>query len=94
MNKFLQNIAVKWVLARLSERSSWVGIVAALSGLGIVLDPTYSALIIGLGTAIVGGIFMVTRDKKDVGDVVVKALQDLTPEILAAIQHALANKKK
>lgn len=53
MNTKLQN-ALDWLLARLSENSTWRGIILTLTGLGIAIDPDRIAAITAAGLAIVG----------------------------------------
>ena len=46
--------AMNWLLDRLSETSTWRGIVLTITGLGIALDPQRAATITAAGLAIVG----------------------------------------
>lgn len=48
------NTAIDWLLARLSESSTWRGIILTLTGLGIAIEPQRMAAITALGLAIVG----------------------------------------
>lgn len=48
------NTAIDWLLARLSESSTWRGIILTLTGLGIAIEPQRMAAITSLGLAIVG----------------------------------------
>jgi hypothetical protein len=46
--------ALYWILDRLSESSTWRGIVLTITGLGITLNPDYAAKITAAGLAVVG----------------------------------------
>jgi len=46
--------AVDWILARLSESSTWRGILLSLTGLGIAVKPDKAAAITATGLALVG----------------------------------------
>lgn len=48
------NNAIDWLLERLSENSTWRGIILTLTGLGIAIDPDRIAAITAAGLAIVG----------------------------------------
>ena len=53
MNEKLKQ-AMNWVLDRLSESSTWRGIVLTITGLGIALEPDQAAKITAIGLGIVG----------------------------------------
>lgn len=55
---------MSWVLARLAERSTWLGIISMLTGAGVVISPDLANVVIGAGTGIAGLIGFVTSDKK------------------------------
>ncbi len=46
--------ALTWILDRLSESSTWRGIVLTLTGVGIALSPEQAAKITATGLGIVG----------------------------------------
>jgi hypothetical protein len=54
--------ALKFVLARAAEPSSWRGAIFVLSSLGIILKPEVSAAIIAAGMAVSGLIGVLTSD--------------------------------
>lgn len=56
--------ALNWALDRLSEQSTWRGIVLALTSAGIVISPDNSAKIIAAGLAIVGVINIFRKETK------------------------------
>ncbi len=58
-----KSFVLGFVLKRLSEASTWRGIVLVLTSFGIVLEPELKEAIITLGLAIVGVIGVVTADK-------------------------------
>lgn len=51
MNKYLDTF-----IERFSQESTWRGLVAILTGLGVVMDPARSESIIALGLFIIGTI--------------------------------------
>ncbi len=54
---------LSWLFARLSERSTWLGIVGVATAAGITLSPELIESIIALGIAAAGLIAVVTKDK-------------------------------
>jgi len=54
-----------YLLERLTERSTWIGITAVISGAGISIAPELSNNIISVGAGVAGMISMVTRDKAE-----------------------------
>lgn len=57
-----------WLLRRLAERSTWLGITGCLASLGIVLVPELQEAIAGLGVAAASLIAILTADKPDLGE--------------------------
>ena len=57
-------LAADYATAKLSEESSWRGIIGILTGLGIYVDPSKSAQFISLGMIIIGAINFVKRDQR------------------------------
>lgn len=53
-----------FLLARGKEASSWRGLVAILTGLGVALSPEQKDAIVATGLAIIGLIGVFTSDKK------------------------------
>ena len=51
-----------FILARLKERSTWVGIVTIITAAGVTISPEQIEAIAGAGTAIVGAILTFTAD--------------------------------
>jgi len=43
-----------WLLARLGENSTWRGVIALLTAVGVTLDPEKSNAIIAAGLALIG----------------------------------------
>lgn len=56
--------ALDYILARLSEASTWRGLVFVASAAGIVLDPDKTNAIAAAGMAIVGAINIFRKEKK------------------------------
>lgn len=55
---------MSYLLDRLGEASTWRGIFAALTGVGIAISPDQAAAYTALGLAIIGVIGVLTKDKK------------------------------
>ena len=56
---------MKYLIDRAKERSTWVGITAIASGMGLYLSPEHIELITSLGIAIAGLIATMTKDTKE-----------------------------
>lgn len=52
-----------YLLDQLSQVSTWRGVVALLTGFGILKDPDYAQYIVGVGMALAGGIGMIFPDE-------------------------------
>jgi hypothetical protein len=52
-----------YLLARLSEASTWRGLAALLTAIGVTLSPEQTNAIVGLGLAIIGALGVFTKDK-------------------------------
>ena len=55
---------MNYILERLGEASTWRGIFAALTGVGIAISPDQAASFTALGLAVIGVIGVITKDKK------------------------------
>lgn len=53
-----------FILARGKEGSTWRGLVALLTALGVTLSPEQGEAIVALGLAVIGVIGVFTADKK------------------------------
>lgn len=53
-----------WLINRAKERSTWLGLIALLSGFGLKLNPEMADSIMALGLAAAGFIGVLTQDKK------------------------------
>ena len=62
-NIFMASIAT-WVVDRSKERSSYLGIVALMSSLGIAISPELAQMIMIGGGTIAGAILLATKDKE------------------------------
>jgi hypothetical protein len=60
----MKNI-ISYIIARLKERSTWLGLVGLLSSIGISLKPESTEAIIALGMAAASTIAVFTTDKPD-----------------------------
>lgn len=54
---------VGYLLARLKERSTWLGLIAVAVSFGVHLTPDQQLAIIDLGLALAGGTLAITKDK-------------------------------
>ena len=52
-----------YVLTRLRERSTWLGLISLLTALGIVLTPAQQEYVIAAGSALAGLVATLTPDK-------------------------------
>jgi len=59
---FAMNAIAKFVLPRLKERSTYVGLVGLLTAFGIAIDPTYVDVALAVGAAVAGVIGIVWKD--------------------------------
>jgi hypothetical protein len=60
MNDKIKN-ALFWILDRLSESSTWRGIILTLTGIGIAIEPDQATKITAIGLGIVGVINIFRR---------------------------------
>lgn len=56
MKKFLE-----WIVERLSERSTWIGIIGVVGSLGVAVSPEQADAIATAGIAVVGAILAFTK---------------------------------
>lgn len=54
---------MNYLIERLQEPSTWRGIMAAATGMGIVITPEYAEAIIAAGLGLMGLIGVATKDK-------------------------------
>lgn len=54
---------MKYLLDRLKERSTWVGLTAVLTAVGVALTPEQTEAVIALGLAVGGAVAVFTKDK-------------------------------
>ena len=52
-----------WAINRLQERSTWLGIVGAVSSIGIYIKPEMASSISQIGVGISSAIAILTKDK-------------------------------
>lgn len=53
--------ALHWILERLKERSTWVGLTTVLTAAGVSLQPELAEAIITAGASVAGAIFIATK---------------------------------
>ncbi|WP_420403306.1 hypothetical protein [Nisaea sp.] len=59
------NLDRTWLLNRLRERSTWLGVTACLASLGIAVAPELRDAIAGFGVAAAGLVAALTADKDE-----------------------------
>lgn len=52
----------EWIVARLRERSTWIGLTGLLTALGLALEPEQAEAIVVAGIAIGGAVAAFTKD--------------------------------
>lgn len=55
----------KYILNRLTERSTWLGVIALATACGATIEATIAEQIIAAGMAVAGLIGVVTKDKTE-----------------------------
>ena len=55
--------ALNWIIDRLKERSTWLGLTALLTSFGVSLKPELAEAIITTGLGFAGLIGVLTKDK-------------------------------
>ena len=58
-------LILSWLLARLKEPTTYLGITAILSSMGVALDPELAQNIQTTGLGVAGLILFIMREKKD-----------------------------
>lgn len=53
---------MQYILLRAKERSTWLGLTAAISAIGVNISPEYLESIITVGVAVAGLVAMLTAD--------------------------------
>lgn len=54
---------LEWLIDRLSERSTWLGLTGLVSAAGVALEPQQMEAIIAVGLAIASAVAVFTKDK-------------------------------
>lgn len=54
---------IQYILARLRERSTWLGLIGLATACGLVLTPDQTAAVVGIGSALAGALASFTPDK-------------------------------
>lgn len=67
--------AIDYLLARLSEQSTWKGIIGVLTGAGVIIEPNKAAAIIAIGMAVIGAINVFRNEQKSVDAAVQRAIK-------------------
>ena len=76
---------IDWVLARMSEPSTWRGLIGIASACGVVINPQYAAAILAGGIGLAGFINVVTKDPKNVAADVAAAVTDIVVPVSGAL---------
>lgn len=53
----------KWILTRLKERTTWIGIFSVLAAAGLTLAPEVKEQVLQIGVAVVGLILMIMKER-------------------------------
>ena len=56
------DMILAFVVSRMKERSTWLGLVGILSSFGVALQPEYVEAIASIGVALSGVVLVLTRD--------------------------------
>ena len=57
------NAILEFIVPRLRERSTYLGLVGVLTALGITIQPEYLEAAVAVGTALSSVILIITKDK-------------------------------
>ncbi|USN15009.1 hypothetical protein PAPPERLAPAPP_00810 [Brevundimonas phage vB_BpoS-Papperlapapp] len=81
------NILWATALARATERSTWLGVIALLAAFGVVVQPEHVELICGVGSGLAGVILVATKDSEtvEVKSTITVNAAGLRPEDLARL---------
>lgn len=60
----MKTTIIDWVLARLSENSTWRGLILVLTSTGVIITPELATHIVAAGLALVGIINIVRKAPK------------------------------
>jgi len=63
MNSSDWNVLAHYLLTRLGERSTWVGLIGVLTAAGMTISPEAAEQIATLGAGLAGLLLIVTADK-------------------------------
>lgn len=55
---------MQWIKDRLTERSTWAGIITLLTGLGVKVAPELAESVATVGVALVSALWILIGDKK------------------------------
>ncbi len=55
---------IKYVLNRLKEKSTWVGLIALVGAAGVTISPEMAVHITEVGLAVVGLVLLVLKEKE------------------------------
>lgn len=71
-----------WIIDRLKERSTWMGLIGLISAAGVAIKPELQEAIISVGLSLVALVAVVTKDlkKTDVEDAAAKAVVENIPD--------------
>lgn len=88
------NILWAAALARATERSTWLGVIALLAAFGVVVRPEHVELICALGTGLAGLLLVATRDARPATVETVVTVNRLSDVDLAALTAVRLRDKK
>ena len=53
-----------WLIDRLKEKSTWMGLTTALTAAGVAISPEMAETIMTAGVAVAGVLFVVTKEQR------------------------------
>ena len=76
---------LEWIGTRLSERSTWLGIITIMAAWGVNLAPGQELMIVTAGASIAGAIMVFTKDHN-----IVEAIETAVADAMSAQNNAAA----
>jgi hypothetical protein len=80
----------QYILARLAERSTWMGLIGLASAAGVAIAPAEALMIASVGTGLVGAVAVFTKDH-NVAEAVEAAVTAIKAPVANAVVEPVAN---
>jgi hypothetical protein len=84
------NTVLSWVEDRLSEPTTWRGLIGLAAAAGVTISPHNAAVILAAGMGIAGFVGVVTKDPKNVEADVQAAVTDIVLPVIEANANTAA----